>query len=102
LGASAAHPAPPPPAIPSVPASSRPHAVAGEFVVAKPIDADELREVLGAAVLAGRSRVLVVGREEMRGALEPALPELGIEHDWETSGPAAARGCSERPFEGAL
>jgi signal transduction histidine kinase/CheY-like chemotaxis protein len=78
------------------------HELAGEFVVAKPIDADELREVLGAAVLAGRSRVLVVGREEMREALEPAIRELGIEHDWETSGPAAARVCSERRFEVAL
>jgi signal transduction histidine kinase/CheY-like chemotaxis protein len=76
--------------------------LAGEFVVTKPIDADELREVLGAAVLAGRSRVLVVGREEMRSALEPGLRELGIEHDWETSGPAAARVCSERRFEVAL
>ncbi|HWF71802.1 MAG TPA: ATP-binding protein [Solirubrobacteraceae bacterium] len=76
--------------------------LAGEFVVGKPIDADELREVLGAAVLAGRSRVLVVGREEMRQALEPAIRELGIEHDWETSGPAAARVCSERRFEVAL
>ncbi|HWF51892.1 MAG TPA: ATP-binding protein [Solirubrobacteraceae bacterium] len=76
--------------------------LAGEFVVGKPIDADELREVLGAAVLAGRSRVLVVGREEMRGALEPAMRELGIEHYWETSGPAAARVCSERRFEVAL
>jgi signal transduction histidine kinase/CheY-like chemotaxis protein len=76
--------------------------LAGEFVVGKPIDADELREVLGAAVLAGRSRVLVVGREEMRAALEPAIRELGIEHDWETSGPAAARVCSERRFEVAL
>jgi signal transduction histidine kinase/CheY-like chemotaxis protein len=78
------------------------HELTGEFVVAKPIDADELREVLGAAVLAGRSRVLVVGREEMRAALEPAIRELGIEHDWETSGPAAARVCSERRFEVAL
>ena len=76
--------------------------LAGEFVVGKPIDADELREVLGAAVLAGRSRVLVVGREEMRAALEPSIRELGIEHDWETSGPAAARACGERRFEVAL
>ena len=76
--------------------------LAGEFVVAKPIDADELREVLGAAVLAGRSRVLVVGRDEMRGVLEPGLRDLGIEHDWETSGPAAARVCGERRFEVAL
>jgi signal transduction histidine kinase/CheY-like chemotaxis protein len=76
--------------------------LAGEFVVGKPIDADELREVLGAAVLAGRSRVLVVGREEMRGALEPSLRDLGIEHVWETSGAAAARVCDERRFEVAL
>ena len=39
--------------------------LAGEWVVGKPIDADELRAVLGAAVSAGRSRVLVVGREEL-------------------------------------
>jgi signal transduction histidine kinase/DNA-binding response OmpR family regulator len=76
--------------------------LAGEFVVSKPIDADELREVLGAAVLAGRSRVLVVGRDEMRPVLEPGLEEAGIDHDWETSGPAAARACSERRFEVAL
>jgi len=76
--------------------------LAGEFVVGKPIDADELREVLGAAVLAGRSRVLVVGRDETRRVLEPALSELGIEHDWETNGPAAARACSEQRFEVAL
>jgi hypothetical protein len=38
----------------------------------------------------------------MRGALEPAIRELGIEHDWETNGPAAARVCSERRFEVAL
>ena len=44
--------------------------LAGEWVVAKPIDADELRAVLGAAVSAGRSRVLVVGREELQAMLE--------------------------------
>jgi signal transduction histidine kinase/CheY-like chemotaxis protein/HAMP domain-containing protein len=76
--------------------------LAGEWVVPKPIDADELRQVLGAAVAAGRSRVLVVGREELRAALEPALDELGIEHDWELTGAAAARVCGERRFEVAL
>jgi signal transduction histidine kinase/DNA-binding response OmpR family regulator len=76
--------------------------LAGEWVVSKPIDADELRQVLGAAVAAGRSRVLVVGREEMRPTLEPALDELGIEHDWEVTGAAAARVCGERRFEVAL
>ena len=54
--------------------------LSGEWVVSKPIDADELRDVLAAAVRAGRSRVLVVGREDMQVALEPALDDLGIEH----------------------
>jgi signal transduction histidine kinase/DNA-binding NarL/FixJ family response regulator len=76
--------------------------LAGEWVVGKPIDADELRNVLAAAVRAGRSRVLVVGRPHMQIALEPALDELGIEHQWETSGAAAARVCGERRFEVAL
>jgi CheY-like chemotaxis protein len=76
--------------------------LAGEWRVAKPIDADELREVLGTAVMAGRSRVLVVGREELQHRLEPALDDLGIEHQWELSGAAAARVCTERRFEVAL
>jgi CheY-like chemotaxis protein len=76
--------------------------LAGEWTVSKPIDADELREVLSAAVRAGRSRVLVVGRSEMQPVLEPALDDLGIEHDWEMSGAAAARVCGERRFEVAL
>ncbi len=76
--------------------------LAGEWVVAKPIDAAELRAVLGAAVSAGRSRVLVVGREELQMTLEPALDDLGIEFQWEMSGAAAARVCRERRFEVAL
>ena len=76
--------------------------LAGEWVVAKPIDADELRAVLGAAVSAGRSRVLVVGREELQTTLEPALDDLGIEFQWELTGAAAARVCRERRFEVAL
>jgi signal transduction histidine kinase/DNA-binding response OmpR family regulator len=76
--------------------------LAGEWIVSKPIDADELREVLSAAVSAGRSRVLVVARQEIREVLEPALAELGIEHEWESSGAAAARVCGERRFEVAL
>jgi signal transduction histidine kinase/ActR/RegA family two-component response regulator/HAMP domain-containing protein len=76
--------------------------LAGEWAVSKPIDADELLEVLGAAVRAGRSRVLVVGREKMQSVLEPALDDLGIEHEWQLSGPAAARVCGERRFEVAL
>jgi signal transduction histidine kinase/CheY-like chemotaxis protein len=76
--------------------------LAGEWVVSKPIDADELRDVLGAAVSAGRSRVLVVGREQLQPALEPQLDEMGIEHEWVTTGGAAARVCGERRFEVAL
>ena len=76
--------------------------LSGEWVVSKPIDADELRDVLAAAVRAGRSRVLVVGRQDMQATLEPALDELGIEHQWETTGAAAARVCNERRFEVAL
>jgi CheY-like chemotaxis protein/two-component sensor histidine kinase len=78
------------------------HELAGEWSVSKPIDADELRDVLAAAVSAGRSRVLVVGREEMQPVLEPALDELGIDHQWELTGAAAARVCGERRFEVAL
>jgi CheY-like chemotaxis protein len=76
--------------------------LAGEWVVSKPIDADELRTVLATAVDAGRSRVLVVGREELRSRLEPALDELGIKYQWELTGAAAARVCAERRFEVAL
>ncbi len=76
--------------------------LAGEWVVSKPIDADELRDVLGAAVSAGRSRVLVVAREDLQTVLEPALDDLGIEYHWELTGAAAARVCRERRFEVAL
>jgi signal transduction histidine kinase/HAMP domain-containing protein len=76
--------------------------LAGEWVVSKPIDADELRQVLGAAVQSGRSRVLVVARPELEAQLEPDLGRLGIEHHWELTGTAAARACAERRFEVAL
>jgi hypothetical protein len=76
--------------------------LAGEWVVSKPIDADELRQVLSAAVDAGRSRVLVVARPELESELEPDLRALGIEHQWEQTGTAAARACAERRFEVAL
>jgi signal transduction histidine kinase/CheY-like chemotaxis protein len=74
----------------------------GEWVVSKPIDADELRRVVGAAVRAGRSRLLVVAREVLRDALEPALSELGIELAWETDPDAVARRCAESRFELAI
>ena len=77
-------------------------ALAGEWVVAKPIDADELVDAVGAALLAGRVRVLVIGRNQTRQQLEPRLEELGIEHVWATSSGAAARLCQQRHFEVAL
>jgi signal transduction histidine kinase/CheY-like chemotaxis protein len=74
----------------------------GEWVVPKPIDADELRRVVRAAVRAGRSRLLVVAREEMREALEPALSELGIDLAWENDATAVAKRCAESRFEVAV
>lgn len=74
----------------------------GEWVVPKPIDGPRLGEVLSAAISSSRSRVLVVAREELQPLLEPSLDQLGIEHEWETSGAAAARVCGERRFEVAL
>ncbi|MFL5918854.1 MAG: ATP-binding protein [Gaiellaceae bacterium] len=77
-------------------------ALAGEWTVAKPIDAEQLTDALGSAVLAGRTRILVVGRESLRPRLEPALGRLGLEHDWVTSGASAARICQEQRYEVAL
>jgi signal transduction histidine kinase/CheY-like chemotaxis protein len=76
--------------------------LSGEWIVSKPIDADELRQVLGTAVSLGRSRVLVVAREELRSTLEPTLTQIGIAYQWEISGVGAARACGERRFELAL
>ncbi|MCW3063248.1 MAG: hypothetical protein JWN32_420, partial [Solirubrobacterales bacterium] len=73
-----------------------------EWVVKKPIDADELTEVLANAVRAGRSHVLVVARPEIRERIAPALDALGIEHEWQPNGPAASLACHERRFEVAL
>jgi hypothetical protein len=77
-------------------------ALAGEWTVPKPIDAGELTDALGSAVLAGRTRVLVVGRESVRQRLEPTLDRRGLDHDWVTSGASAARLCQENRYEVAL
>jgi DNA-binding response OmpR family regulator len=77
-------------------------ALSGEWVVPKPIDADELVDALGQAILAGRVRVLVVARPGLREKLEPTLDELGIEHEWATDAMGAAQLCLERFFEAAL
>ena len=77
-------------------------ALAGEWVVPKPIDADELVDALGQAILAGRVRVLVVARLELRETLGPRLFELGIEYDWASDALSAAQQCLEHHFEVAL
>ena len=77
-------------------------ALFGEWRVTKPIEADELADALGSAVLAGRTRVLVVGRSAVRARLEPALVRRGLDHEWVTSGTAAAQACQRRRFEVAL
>jgi signal transduction histidine kinase/HAMP domain-containing protein len=77
-------------------------ALLGEWKVTKPIDAEELADVLGSAVMAGRTRVLVVGRSAVRTRLEPALVRLGLDHEWVTSGTAAAQACRSNRFEVAL
>ncbi|MEA2386706.1 MAG: hypothetical protein QOJ22_880 [Thermoleophilaceae bacterium] len=77
-------------------------ALSGEWTVAKPIDAEQLTDALGSAVLSGRTRVLVVGRDSVRPRLEPALERIGLDHDWATSGPSAARMCQENRYEIAL
>jgi signal transduction histidine kinase/DNA-binding response OmpR family regulator len=74
----------------------------GEWVVSKPIDAEELTYALGSAVLAGRARVLVVGRESLRDELGATLDELGIAYEWTSGGIAAAEACRAQRFEAAL
>jgi signal transduction histidine kinase/DNA-binding response OmpR family regulator/HAMP domain-containing protein len=77
-------------------------ALSGEWVVSKPIDAEELADALGAAVMAGRVRVLAVGRPDMRGQLRETLEDLGIEFEWASTPLEAARLCAARRFEVAL
>ena len=73
-----------------------------EWLVSKPIDAAELTDALGSAILAGRSRLLVVARANLRPTLQPALDRLGIEHEWATNSMAAGRMCEEQRYEVAL
>lgn len=74
-------------------------ALSGEWVVAKPIDADELADALGAAVVAGRVRVLAIGRPEVRERLDSVLDDLGIEHEWAHDPEEIARLSASRFFE---
>ncbi len=76
--------------------------LAGEWVVPKPIDSGELGAVLAVAVASGRTRVLAIGRDEMRGQLAPALDRLGVEYHWETGAAAAGAACARARYEVAL
>ena len=76
--------------------------LAGEWVVSKPIDTEQLADALGAAVTADRVRVLVVGRESVRAEVAGALDELALSHDWAMDAAAAAALCGQRRFEVAL
>ena len=82
--------------------ASRAPELAGEWAVPKPIDRARLTEVIGAAIQARRSRVLVVAPDEVRAALEPALAALTVEHRWESSPAGAMRAGKEEFFEVAL
>jgi signal transduction histidine kinase/CheY-like chemotaxis protein len=77
-------------------------ALEGEWVVPKPIDSAELHAVLTIAVASGRTRVLAVGRAEVRERLTAELDRFGVEYRWEMSGPAAARACATERYEVAL
>src|SRR3954452_2983191 len=77
-------------------------ALSGEWVISKPIDAEELADALGSAVMAGRVRVLAVGRPDVRSHLRRTLDELAIEHEWASTPLEAARLCASRRFEVAL
>ena len=77
-------------------------ALAGEWSVSKPIDAVELSDAIGSAILAGRARVLVVGRARMREEVGELLTRRGIDFVWATSASEASRLCEENRFEVAL
>jgi signal transduction histidine kinase/DNA-binding response OmpR family regulator len=77
-------------------------ALAGEWVVDRDLDAREIAEALGSAVLAGRVRVLAIGRPQTRARVAAALGELGVEFEWATDADEAARRSAATRFEVAL
>jgi CheY-like chemotaxis protein len=77
-------------------------ALAAEWSVSKPIDGQELTDAIGSAILAGRARVLVVGRASLRETVGALLERRGIEFAWADSGAEAGRMCEETHFEVAL
>src|SRR3954468_17878853 len=77
-------------------------ALPGGWVPPKPIGSDELADALGAAVQAGRVRVLAIGRDVVRTRAARALEALGIESMWAADATGAARLGQRARFEVAL
>ncbi len=77
-------------------------ALAGEWLVAPPVEADALADALGAAIAADRIRVLAVGEPGARADLDAALDELGIAHEWAADAADVAAMCAARHYEVAL
>ena len=77
-------------------------ALAGEWRVRADVDAEALAGTLGAAIVAERSSILVVGRSAVRDRVEAELLATGLDHQWATTGTAAAQACRGERFEVAL
>ena len=77
-------------------------ALAGEWRVRADVDAEALAGTLGAAIVAERSSILVVGRSAVRERVEAELLATGLDHQWATTGTAAAQACRGERFEVAL
>ncbi|HEX4109646.1 MAG TPA: ATP-binding protein [Solirubrobacteraceae bacterium] len=77
-------------------------ALTGERVVRKPIDAEQLGDALGSAVLARHAEVLVLGREETREQAASALRAMGANYDWAVSGPHAVSQLSRGGYRVVL
>lgn len=76
--------------------------LSGQWAVTKPIDRQRLTDVLGNAIHAPRTRVLVVARDEVRPELTPWLDQLGIQYRWEHDPGGAALAGRQDLFEVAL
>ena len=72
------------------------------FTVRLPAEPAQVSRERGASEAVRGKRVLVVGRSSIRGRLEPALLDLGLDHEWATSGAAAGQACRHGDFEVAL
>jgi signal transduction histidine kinase/DNA-binding response OmpR family regulator len=77
-------------------------ALAGEWVVSKPIDPERLSEALGSAVLAHRVRVLTAARPAQHEHVTAILDKLGVSHDWAPDRATAESMCALRRYEIAL